>query len=121
MAETVPSSTWIVHWDHRAVEEFNAYTDRRTRKSVLTVVDLLHRLGPKLAAPHAKPLTGEKKLRELRPGGGKVLVRPLFVRLNEREFVILAVAPESVADRSGFKRTVERAKARAKSDWGLDD
>ena len=120
MADAVSSSTWIVHWDHRAVEEFNAYTDKRVRKAVLTVVDFLHKLGPKLVAPHAKALTGEKKLRELRPGGGKVLVRPLFVRLNEREFVILAVGPESVVDGSGFQRTVERAKARAKSDWDLD-
>jgi hypothetical protein len=113
-------STWIVHWDHRAVEEFNSYSDKRTRRSVLTVVDILHKIGPKLVAPHAKSLTGEKKLRELRPGGGRVLVRPLYVRLNDREFVILAVGPESVVDASGFKRAVERAKARAKSDWGMD-
>ena len=46
----LPAETWIVHWDHRAVEEFTAYTDKAVRKGVLTVVDFLHRLGPKLPA-----------------------------------------------------------------------
>ncbi len=109
----VPSETWIVHWDHRAVEEFNnGYTDKTVRKGVLTVVDFLHKLGPKLVEPHSKALTGEKKLRELRPGGGKILVRPLYIRFAEREFVILTVGPESMVDASGFKQATKRAKAR---------
>lgn len=58
-----------------------------------------------------RPLTGEKKLRELRPGGGKILVRLLYFQLDERTFKIVAVAPESVTDASGFKAAVIRAKA----------
>jgi hypothetical protein len=35
----LPAETWIVHWDHRAVEEFSAYTDKAARKGALTIVD----------------------------------------------------------------------------------
>lgn len=116
----LPAETWIVHWDHRAVEEFTAYTEKAVRKGVLTVVDFLYRLGPKLVEPHAKALGGERKLRELRPGGGRILVRPLYARWHDREFVILAVGPESQVDSPGFAQAVRRAKKRAKDDWGLD-
>ncbi len=84
------------------------------------MVEFLHQLGPRLVAPHSKTLKGERKLRELRPGGGKVLVRPLFIRFHDREFVILAVGPESQVDAPGFNQAVKRAKQRAKDDWGLD-
>jgi hypothetical protein len=115
----LPAETWIVHWDHRAVEELQA-RDRSVLKGVLTVVDFLHRLGPKTVEPHSKALTGERKLRELRPGGGRILVRPLYIRWHDREFVILALAPESQVDPSGFRQAVARAKQRAKADWGLE-
>lgn len=115
----LPAETWIVHWDHRAVVDLNEY-DKSVLKSVLTVVDFLHRLGPKIVEPHSKALKGERKLRELRPGGGRILVRPLYIRWHDREFVILAVGPESQVDGSGFRQAVARAKDRAKADWGLD-
>ena len=110
---------WLIHWDHRAVEEFNVHTDKKTRKAVLTVVGVLHALGPKTVEPHSKSLTGEKKLRELRPSGGRVLVRPLHVRVSETEYVILTVGPESMTDASGFKAAVKRAKERGR-ELGLD-
>jgi hypothetical protein len=115
----LPAETWIVHWDHRAVQDLHGY-DRSVFKSVLTVVDFLHKLGPKIVAPHSKPLRGERKLCELRPGGGKTLVRPLYVRWHDREFVILAVAPESQVNGPGFSAAVQRAKDRAKADWDLE-
>jgi hypothetical protein len=115
----LPAETWIVHWDHRAVQELHEY-DRSVFKSVLTVVDFLHKLGPKIVAPHSKALKGERKVRELRPSGGKTLVRPLYVRWHDREFVILAVAPESQVDGPGFNAAVQRAKDRARADWGLE-
>jgi hypothetical protein len=55
-----------------------------------------------------------------RAGSGKILVRPLYIRWHDREFVILAVAPESQVDSSGFQQAVGRAKDRAKGDCGLD-
>jgi hypothetical protein len=113
------SDAWIVHWDHRAVEELHQF-DKSNFKYVLTVVDFLHKLGPKIVAPHSKPLQGERKLRELRPGGGKTLVRPLYIRWHDREFVILAVGPESQVDGPGFRAAITRAKERAKADWDVD-
>jgi hypothetical protein len=77
-------------------------------------------LGPKLVEPHSKSLAGTRKLRELRPGGGRVPIRPLYAQVSERQFVILAIAPESQVDPRGFKSAVQRAQDRAKADFDLE-
>jgi hypothetical protein len=114
------TKTWIVHWDSRAVEEFATYREKRVRKAILTSAEFLRQLGDRLTEPHAKPLSGERKLRELRPSGGQSTVRPLYARVSEYEFVIFTIAPESVDDASGFRRAVQRAKDRAKAGFDLD-
>ena len=118
-----PSSgpiTWLVEYHSEAIEEYNALRDSKQRKGVLTIVDILRQVGPKATEPHMKPVHGSDKLRELRPGGGKTLVRPLYFRFDARTFKVVAIAPEAVADPSGFDSAVERAKARARRDYGVD-
>jgi hypothetical protein len=56
---------------------------------------------------------------EFRPGGGKTLLRPLYAQI-EGYLVILAIGPEAEVDPSGFKTAVNRAKGRAKKDFGVD-
>ncbi len=110
---------WLVEYHSEAVGDLKTF-NQREQKGALTVVDILRQVGIKLKEPHMKPLTGEKKLRELRPGGGKVLVRPLYFQADERTFKIVAVAPESETDPSGFKAAVTRAKGRARRDYGVE-
>jgi hypothetical protein len=87
---------------------------------VLTIVGILREIGPDITEPHAKPVKGMSKLYELRPGGGKVTVRPLYVRYDDRTFKILAIAPESQIDPSGFAAAVDRARRRADEDYSID-
>ena len=100
--------------------EYNALRDAQVRKKILTVADFLRQLGPKPAQPHMKPVSGRNGLFELRPGGGQTTVRPLYFRFDERTFKVITIAPESVDDPSGFRASVERAKARAKRDYGVE-
>lgn len=118
-AAAATPKTWLVEYHSEAVVEFWKRTEPE-RKAILTIVDMLRQNGMKLAPPHMKPLKGEKKLRELRPSNRKLLVRPLYFQLDERTFKIIAIAPESMADGSGFDAAVERAKKRAKRDYGME-
>lgn len=111
--------TWLVEYHSEAVVEFWKRTEPE-RKGILTIVDLLRQNGTKLAPPHMKPLKDEKKVRELRPSNRKLLVRPLYFQYDARTFKIVAIAPESMVDPSGFDAAVERAKKRAKRDYDVD-
>jgi hypothetical protein len=113
-------SGWTVVYHEQAVVEFEALRDKQQRKGVLTIVSILRQIGAKVVEPHAKPVQGTSGLWELRPGGGRVIVRPLYARVDERQFVILAIGPDAVVDASGFKSAVKRARTRAKDDYGLD-
>jgi hypothetical protein len=110
---------WLVEYHWEAVEDLKQFTDRE-QKGVLIVADFLRQLGTKITHPHMTPLSNEDKLRELRPGGGKVLVRPLYFQFDERTFKIVAIAHESKTHPSKFNEAVKRAKNRAKRDYGLD-
>lgn len=112
-------TTWMVEYHWQAVEDLKGFSDRE-QKGVLTVADFLRQLGTKIKEPHMKPITGEKKIRELRPSGGRVLVRPLYFQADERTFKIVAIAPESRTDPSGFGAAVRRARDRAKRDYGVE-
>lgn len=114
------SSDWIVTYHDAAVVEYAALRDSRQRKGVLTIATFLRELGPKLVEPHSKALAGTRKLRELRPGGGRVPVRPLYAQVSARQFVVFAIAPESQVDPRGFRSAVQRAQDRAKADFDLD-
>lgn len=113
------SSTWSVVYHSEALVEYEAIKDRRTRKAILTIAYFLRELGPRLTEPHSKSVQGASKLRELRPGGGKVLYRPLYAQIEGR-FVVLAIAPEAVEDQRGFNAAVARARKRAKVDFDLE-
>jgi hypothetical protein len=110
---------WTVVYHEQAVVEFEALRDKRQRKGVLTIVSILRQIGPKIVEPHAKPVQGTNGLWELRPGGGKVIVRPLYARVDECEFVVLAIGPDAVVDTRGFDSAVKRAQKRAMEDYGL--
>lgn len=105
---------WFVLYHHDALPEFEAYRDRKVRLSILTVVSTLSRIGPGLVEPHSKKIQNTKKLRELRPKGGRSTVRAFYVQRSEREFIILAIGPEADADPSGFKAAVQRTRDRAR-------
>jgi hypothetical protein len=110
----------VVEFHSEALVEYNALRDARVRKKILTVADFLRQLGPKLAQPHMKPVSGRGGLFELRPGGGQTTVRPLYFRYDDRTFKIVAIAPEAVADPSGFRRAVERATVLVRRDYGVE-
>lgn len=107
------SSRVLVYWDKEAVEEFGAYKEPRARKAILSIVDILSQTGAQITEPHAKKVRIANKLYELRPGGGKILARPLYARVEESTFVVLAIAPEADEDPKGFETAVERARERA--------
>lgn len=113
------SVTWLVEYHQLAVVEYAVLKDRKQRKGVLTVAEFLRQLGPKITEPHSKPVKGTSGLYELRPSGGKALVRPLYIRVNNT-FKILAIAPEAQVDPSGFNSAVEKARGRAKDSYGVE-
>lgn len=110
---------WLVEYHAEAIEEYNKLRDPKQRKGVMHAVARLRTDGPKLTQPHMKPVAGTRQLRELRPAGGTALVRPLYLRFDERSFKVLAIAPEAMVDPSGFKAAVERARRRARDDYGI--
>jgi hypothetical protein len=119
MVRSSSASGWVVVYHPEAVVEFEALRDRRQRKGVLTIVSILSQIGPRIVEPHSRAIEGSAGLRELRPGGGTVIVRPLYAQVDERQFVILAIAPESMVDPRGFRSAVARARERARRDFGL--
>ena len=112
-------ATWLVEYHYAAVEEYAALRDAKSKKGVLTMADFLRQLGPKIKEPHSKPVKGTGGLNELRPSGGRALVRPLYVRIGD-VYKIVAIAPEAQVDPSGFDAAVERARARAMAAYGVE-
>jgi hypothetical protein len=111
-------TTWLVEYHQLAVEEYAALKDNKQKKGALTVADFLRQLGPKIKEPHSKPVKGTTGLYELRPSGGKALVRLLYLRRGD-VFKIVAIAPEALVDPPGFDSAVERARKRAKDAYGV--
>jgi len=107
----------IVRYHPEAVAELLAY-EKALIKKALNSVSLLQNLGDKTIPPHSDKVAGATKLRELRPGGGKALIRPLYYRRSTGHYEILAVGPEAVTDPRGFNQAVKRAQKRAKEDYG---
>lgn len=111
---------WIVVLHLEAVVDLEGLKDRHARKAVLTIAGVLEHGGPTLTEPHSKSIKGAPKLRELRPGGGRVAVRPIYAQTDARTFTILAIGPEAIVDPRGFANTVDRARRRARETYGLD-
>lgn len=110
---------WLVEYHAEAVEEYQKLRDPKQRKGVLHAVAYLRDKGPAIKQPHMKRVAGTRGLCELRPSGGTALVRPLYVRVDERSFRVIAIAPEAIVDPSGFRAAVERARRRAHDDYGI--
>jgi hypothetical protein len=113
------STTWLVEYHADAVVDLKGF-NAREQKGALTVIEFLRQLGTKIQKPHMKSIKGERKIRELRPSGGRLLIRPLYFQHDERTFKIVAMAPESMEDGPGFEAAIKRAKDRAKDDYGVD-
>ena len=111
---------WLVEYHAQAVEELNKLRDGKQRRGVEQAVAKLRRSGPKLSAPHMKRVVGTRQLCELRPSGGTIVVRPLYIRFGEVTFKVLAIAPEALVDPAGFRAAVERARRRAHDDYGIN-
>jgi phage-related protein len=79
-------------------------------KALLNAVEKLRALGEQLVPPHMKPLGGEGAagLRELRPRQGRSDWRPIYMRIGEQAYVVLAVGKHDE-----FEKLVARAQARA--------
>lgn len=113
------TSPVVVRYHHEAVEELAGIKDQKQRRAILTVVSHLFQLGDRLVMPHSRPVSGTKKLRELRPSGGQSVLRPLYAPIDD-EYVVLTIGPEADTDPQGFRRAVERAQRRAKADHGIE-
>jgi hypothetical protein len=113
-----PTGT-IVVYHPEAVDDFQGIKDKQARKKVLTIVSILRQAGTSITEPHVKKVQGEAKLYELRPGGGKTLLRPLYAQIDAY-LVILAIGPKAEVNASGFAAAVKRAKRRAKEEFGVE-
>jgi hypothetical protein len=82
--------------------------------AIAHVIEKLQVDGPTLRSPHQSGVMGEEGagLRELRPRRGRSRWRPIYRRLDEGLFVILAVGPEAEINKAGYRRVVRAAKSR---------
>jgi phage-related protein len=106
-----------VIYDVAAAQELVvAVKSKEERRAIFNAVDKLQALGEQLAPPHIKPLGGEDAagLRELRPRQGRSGWRPVYTRIGEKVYVILAVGKHDE-----FEKLVARAQTRAREygDW----
>jgi hypothetical protein len=108
---------WRVQWHPQALEENRAIAEATERVAVAHVIEKLQVDGPTLRSPHQSAVMGEEGagLRELRPRRGRSRWRPIYRRLDEDLFVILALGPEAEIDKAGYRRAVRAAKTRLKT------
>jgi phage-related protein len=94
-----------------AKETLVAVKSKGEIKALLNAVEKLRALGEQLVPPHMKPLGGEDAagLRELRPRQGRSDWRPIYMRIGERAYVILALGRHDE-----FEKLVARAQDRAR-------
>ena len=87
-----------------------AIKSKEEKRALLNAIDKLEALGEQLAPPHMKPLGGADAagLRELRPRQGRSDWRPIYIRISETAYVILAVGRHDE-----FEKLIARAQARA--------
>lgn len=104
---------WEVLFHPDAQKELHALQNQSAADydAVVAVIEKLKVLGPALKFPHQSGVRGDagKGLRELRPTAGRTLVRPLYRRFDNL-YVILAIGPEGMVDRTGFDNAVKRAQ-----------
>lgn len=107
---------WRVAWHPKAVAEKNAVENAAERVAIAHVIEKLEVDGPALRGPHQSGVKGEEGsgLRELRPRRGRSRWRPLYRRIDETLFAILAIGPEAEIDKAGYATAVRLAKQRLK-------
>jgi len=107
---------WEVAWHPKALDEKNAIEDVAERVAIAHAIEKLEVDGPALRSPHQSGVMGEEGsgLRELRPRRGRSRWRPIYRRMEERLFAVLAVGPEAEIDRAGYAKAVRLAKRRLK-------
>jgi hypothetical protein len=107
---------WEVAWHPKALDEKNSIENVSERVAIVHVVEKLEVDGPTLRSPHQSGVMGDEGsgLRELRPRRGRSRWRPIYRRIEERLFAILAVGPEAEIDRGGYAKAVRLAKQRLK-------
>ncbi|HEX5762758.1 MAG TPA: type II toxin-antitoxin system RelE/ParE family toxin [Solirubrobacterales bacterium] len=107
---------WEVAWHPKALDEKNEIEDVAERVAIAHVIEKLEVDGPALQSPHQSGVMGEEGsgLRELRPRRGRSRWRPLYRRIDESLFAILAVGPEAEIERTGYAKAVRLAKQRLK-------
>jgi hypothetical protein len=105
---------WSVAWHPKALDEKNAIGDAAERVAIAHVIEKLEVDGPALRSPHQSGVMGEEGfgLRELRPRRGRSRWRPIYRRVEEGLFAILAVVPEAEIDKAGYAKGVHLAKQR---------
>lgn len=101
---------YLVVVDADAFIEFESLRGREERKATFNALDKLRQLGPNLVPPHASKLKGEPDLMELRPRQGRSQVRPIYPRIADGEYVVLAFA--IAADKADFEEAVKNARVR---------
>ena len=115
VAKATPAR-WNVAWHPKALGEKNAIEDAAERVAIAHVIEKLEVDGPALRSPHQSGVMGEEGsgLRELRPRRGRSRWRPIYRRVEERLFAVLAVGPEAEIDEAGYANAVRLAKQRLK-------
>lgn len=105
---------WEVAWHPKALDEKNAIEDVAERVAIAHVIEKLEVDGPALRSPHQSGVMGEEGsgLRELRPRRGRSRWRPIYRRMEEELFAVLAVGPEAETDKAGYAKAVRLAKRR---------
>lgn len=109
-----PRHPHVVLWHPEAEAERERARPAGEIRAMWHAIEKLMSEGASLRFPHssgvvASPLDG---LRELRPRAGRSRWRPLYIQVENREFLVLAVAPEAQFDKRGFRVAVARAAAR---------
>lgn len=97
--------------DHPDAEAEFQQLDARDAAQVTNVITKLKVSGPRLPFPHSSNVAGAHKLRELRPGRGRSVIRPLYRQIGS-VFVIGAYGPEAQYDKKGFKKACRSAEER---------
>lgn len=114
MTERSADSLYMVIWHPDAQAEREASWPEGEKAAMRHSAQKLEAAGPNLGAPHSSAVMGSdvQGLRELRPRAGRSRWRPLYLRVAESTFLILAVAPEAQIDKRGFAAAVKRAAER---------
>lgn len=109
---------WKVAWHPKALDEKNAIEEAVERVAIAHVIEKLEVDGPALRNPHQSGVKGEEGsgLRELRPRRGRSRWRPLYRRIDETLFAILASVPRRKSTRRAMQRPCAW-RSRGSSGW----